>query len=115
MSREQIALLGSAEVVKPFGVLGLNCFELEDAAQARDTFLSLAAEEATGLILISERLAAGLLPEIEKIKRQSLPAVFILPEYRTKTDLGLRRLENTLSRAIGKKLTDGQALARTEA
>jgi len=104
MAREQIALLGSAEVVKPFGVLGLKCFELEDIQRARELLLELAADESTGLILLAEKLAAGLLPEIEKIKRQNLPALFILPEYKTKTNLGLRRLENTLARAVGKSL-----------
>ena len=104
MSRSQIALLGPAEVVKPFGVLGINCFALEETDKARDLLLDLARAEDTGLILIAEKLAAGLLPEIEKIKKQTLPALFILPEYKTKTDLGLHRLENTLARAVGKAL-----------
>lgn len=104
MSREQIALLGPAEIVKTFGVLGIKCFALEEADKARELLLALAREEDTGLILIAEKLAAGLLPEIEKIKRQSLPALFILPEYKTKTNLGQRRLENTLARAVGKAL-----------
>lgn len=102
MTREKIALLGSAEVVKPFSVLGINCFELEDADKARELLEDLARDADTGLILLAEKLAAGLLPEIEKIKRQNLPALFILPEYKTKTDLGLRRLENTMARAVGK-------------
>ncbi|MDR1453471.1 MAG: hypothetical protein LBJ25_05815 [Candidatus Margulisbacteria bacterium] len=102
MSREKIALLGPAETVKPFSALGVGCFELEDAAKARDLLDELARDEETGLILIAEKLAAALLPEIEKIKRRTLPAVFILPEYKTKTNLGQRRLENTLARAVGR-------------
>ena len=104
MSREQIALLGSSEVVKPFGVLGINCFEVSAVERAREILTALAGEEDTGLILIAERLAAGLLPEIEKIKRRNLPALFILPEYKTQTNLGLQRLENTLTRAVGKSI-----------
>jgi vacuolar-type H+-ATPase subunit F/Vma7 len=102
MSREKVALLGPAETVKPFSALGVNCFELEDAGKTRDLLAELAGDETTGLILIAEKLAAELLPEIEKIKRQMLPAVFILPGYKTKTNLGLRRLENTLARAVGR-------------
>ena len=104
MPREKVALLGSAETVKPFSVLGINCFELEEAAKARDLLHDLARDEETGLILLAEKLAADLLPEVEKIKRQELPALFILPEYKTKTNLGLRRLENTLARAVGRTL-----------
>ncbi|MDR2431756.1 MAG: hypothetical protein LBD99_05845 [Candidatus Margulisbacteria bacterium] len=103
MSRE-VACLGSAEVVKPFSALGLNCFELNSADKARELLLALAAEKDTSLILIAERLAKDLLPEIEKIKKQELPAVFILPEYKTQANLGLRRLENTMARAIGKSV-----------
>ncbi|MDR2428621.1 MAG: hypothetical protein LBD62_02315 [Candidatus Margulisbacteria bacterium] len=102
MSREKIALLGPAETVKPFSALGVSCFELEDAAKTRELLDELARDEATGLILIAEKLAAALLPEIEKIKRRTLPAVFILPEYKTQTNLGLRRLESTLARAVGR-------------
>jgi vacuolar-type H+-ATPase subunit F/Vma7 len=102
MSREHIALLGPAEVVKTFSPLGINCFAREDADKARDLLLDLARGEETGLILIAEKLAFGLLPEIEKIKKQKLPALFILPEYKTKTNLGLRRLEHTLARAVGR-------------
>ena len=104
MSREKIALLGSAETVKPFSVLGINCFTLETADKARDLLNDLSRDEETGLILLAENLAEGLLPEIEKIKRQNLPALFILPEYKTKVNLGLRRLENTLARAVGKAI-----------
>ena len=104
MSRELIALLGPAEIVKPFGVLGIKCFTQEEPEKARELLLDLARAEETGLILIAEKLAAGLMPEIEKIKRQSLPALFILPEHKTKTNLGLRRLENTLARAVGKAI-----------
>ncbi|MDR1323900.1 MAG: hypothetical protein LBK68_05630 [Candidatus Margulisbacteria bacterium] len=102
MSREKVALLGPAETVKPFSALGVNCFELEDADKARDLLAELARDETTGLILIAEKLATALLPEIEKIKRRTLPAVFILPEYKTQANLGLRRLENTLARAVGR-------------
>ena len=104
MPREKVALLGSAETVKPFSILGINCFELEDAGKARNLLVELSRDEETGLILLAEKLAADLLPEIEKIKRQELPALFILPEYKTKVNLGLRRLENTLARAVGKAL-----------
>ena len=102
MSR--IALLGPTETVKPFSVLGVDCFELENTDKARGLLNDLVNDETTGLILLAEKLAAGLLPEIEKIKRRELPALFILPEYKTQTNLGLRRLENTLTRAVGKAL-----------
>lgn len=104
MAREQIVLLGSAEVIDPFSVLGIKCFELEEVDRARELLLEFSRDEEVGLILLAEKLAAGLLPEVEKIKRQTLPALFILPEYKTKTNLGLRRLENTLARAVGRSL-----------
>jgi V/A-type H+/Na+-transporting ATPase subunit F len=102
---KEMAIIGPAEIVKPFIAAGLNCYETQDVKKAGLWLEELARQENIGIIFIAETLAQSLMEQIEKIKTQSLPAVFIMPEYGSNLRLGLKRLENTMSRALGKKIS----------
>ena len=104
MFEKEIAIIGPTEVVKPFLTLGLNCYEIQDSTQAGEIIQQIVREDKHGLILIAEGLAEKLLDQIEKIKMRQLPAVFILPEFGSTKQLGLKRLESVMARAIGKKI-----------
>ncbi len=104
MSEQEIAIIGSTEVIKPFLSLGINCYETQDSVAAQEILKQLEKEQRNGIIFISESLAENILPEIERLKLKELPAVFILPEYGSRKQLAIKRLEKTLARAIGKKL-----------
>ena len=104
MLEKEIAIMGSTEVVKPFLVLGINCFETQDHDRARQILSRIEKEQKVGLVFIAESLAEPLLDEIEEIKLKEYPAVFILPEYGSVKRLGLKRLEKTMAIAIGKKI-----------
>lgn len=102
MSEHKIVIIGSTEVVKPFLALGVVAYETQDPVIALQHIKEV--EPTAGLILIAESLAEQIMPEIERLKLKPLPAVFILPEYGSIKQLGLKRMEKTLARAIGKKL-----------
>ena len=104
MPEQEIAIIGSTEVVKPFLSLGVHTYELHEAAQARALLRQLEQEQKVGVVFIAESLASGIMDDIEELKAKELPAVFILPEYGSEQRIGLNRLEKTMARAIGKKL-----------
>lgn len=104
MFEKEIAIIGPTEVVKPFLALGLSCHETQDPGQAGEILQQIVREDKHGLVLIAEGLAAQLMDQIEKIKTRQLPAVFILPEFGSAKQLGLKRLESVMARAIGKKI-----------
>jgi vacuolar-type H+-ATPase subunit F/Vma7 len=104
MPEKEIAIIGSTEAVKPFLALGVQTYETHDPEQALKVLRQLEQEQKVGVIFLAESLAEALLGDIEEIKKKELPAVFILPEYGSEARLGLKRLEKTMARAIGKKL-----------
>ena len=104
MSEHVVVIIGSSEMVKPFSALGAVTYETVDAQEAARALTKYSTEIIAGVIFIAESLAAQLLPQIEKIKVLPLPAVMIVPEYGSTQKLGVTRLQNTLTRAIGKAL-----------
>lgn len=104
MFDKEIAIIGPTEVVKPFLTLGINCYETQDIVQVNNLLKKIVTESKVGLLFIAESLAEKCQEEIDKIKSLTLPAVFILPEFASQKRLGLKRLENVLAKAIGKKL-----------
>ena len=106
MDEKEIAVIGrSAELVTPFLALGIRHHETHDADTARTLLAELAADSNVGLILISETIASMILGEIDALKRKTSPAVLILPKYNSTTQLGLKRLEQMMSKATGKVST----------
>ncbi len=104
MPEKEIMIIGSAEVVKPFIALGVNCQETQDAEKALALIKQVAQEQKVGLLFIAEKIAEQIMPEIEALKTKELPAVLILPEYGSKQQLGMKRLQMTMAKAIGKKI-----------
>lgn len=104
MLEKEIAIIGPTEVVKPFIVMGIHCWETLDPDKARALLAEIEREQKTGVVFIAESLAGAIMADIERIKLKELPAIFILPEYGSEKRIGLNRLERTMAKAIGKKL-----------
>ncbi|MBU0580117.1 MAG: hypothetical protein KKA19_02980, partial [Candidatus Margulisbacteria bacterium] len=93
MFEREIAIIGPTEVVKPFLVLGIHCFDTQNAVKTKELLNKIEREQKIGIVFIAESLAGLIMEEIERIKLKELPAVFILPEYGSDKRLGLKRLE----------------------
>jgi vacuolar-type H+-ATPase subunit F/Vma7 len=104
MSKHPVVIIGSSEMAKPFSALGAITHETIEPKEAAHYLTKYSTEVVASVIFIAESLAEPLLPQIEKIKQLSLPAVLIVPEYGSTKKLGVTRLQNTLTRAIGKAL-----------
>lgn len=104
MAEYPVVIIGSSEMTRPFSALGALTHETLDPHEAAGLLTKYSTVSLAGAVFIAESLAEQLLPQIEKIKQQSLPAVLIVPEYGSTKKLGVTRLQNTLTRAIGKAL-----------
>lgn len=104
MSEHPVVIIGSSEMVKPFSALGAITHETQEAKVAAQYLTQYSGEQVASVIFIAEGLAEQLLPQIEKLKQLALPAIMIVPEYGSNKKLGVTRLQNTLTRAIGKAL-----------
>ncbi len=104
MFEKEIAIIGTTEMIKPFLALGIECHETHDPVAAGRLLKEIVDAQKAGIVFIAEGLAEKLSAQISVLKTKSTPAVFILPEYGSQKQLGLRALEKTMARAVGKKI-----------
>lgn len=100
------AVLGDTESVKGFGAVGLEVFPCDDPAKAGPIFRRLAsagetAGEGYGVIYLTEELALVLDKDIRALEEQLLPAVIPIPGVKGNTGLGVRRLKESVEKAVG--------------
>ena len=94
------AVLGDTESIKGFAAVGLDIYPCEDATQAASLFRQLAAGEY-GVIFVTEEWAQKLDKEIREISGQMLPSVIPIPGVKGNNGIGVRRLKESVERAVG--------------
>ncbi|MBR7092528.1 MAG: V-type ATP synthase subunit F [Clostridia bacterium] len=94
------AVLGDIESIKGFTAVGLDVYPCDNAEQAAPLFRKLAAG-GYGVIFVTEETAQWLEKEIRAVSEQVLPSVIPIPGVKGNTGLGIRRLKESVERAVG--------------
>ncbi len=97
----KVAVLGDTESVKGFTAVGFSIFPCDDPAEAAPLFRRLVAGGQYGVIFLTEELAQLLERETKKLEDAMLPAVIPFPGVKGNTGLGVRRLHESVERAVG--------------
>lgn len=96
----RVAVMGDTESIKGFAAVGLDIFPCEEAGEAVHQFRRLAAGEY-GVIFLTEELTAVLEKEIRKLDGQPLPALIPIPGLKGNNGIGMRRVSESVERAVG--------------
>ena len=85
-----------------FKALGLDCFAVENAAEALAALRRLTREsDDYAIIYIEENLAAELEHEISRYKDSPTPAIILIPGREGSLGLGQNALKAAVERAVG--------------
>ncbi len=103
----KIAVLGAYDSIYGFAALGLDTYPVKDEEQALKTFRQL-AEDSYAVIYITEATAAQLLEEIEKYRKQFLPAIIQIPGITGNTGAGIEGIKKSVEKAIGSDILFGE-------
>ena len=95
----RMAVMGDTESIKGFAAVGLDIYPCDDPQEAVRRFRSLTGGEY-GVIYITEAIFS-LLDE------QPLPAVIPIPGLTGDTGIGVRRLSESVERAVGSDIIFG--------
>ena len=101
-----MAVMGDTESIKGFAAVGLDIYPCDDPHEAVRRFRSLTGGEY-GVIYITEAIFSLLDKEIRKLDEQPLPAVIPIPGLTGDTGIGVRRLSESVERAVGSDLIFG--------
>ena len=96
----KIAVVGDAQSVQGFAALGLETCPAETPECARPILHRLAKED-TAIIYITEQLAAGLAPELDRYRKAATPASILIPGKEGSLGLGMQQVKTTVERAVG--------------
>lgn len=94
------AVIGSGESVNGFGALGLKTYSIDDPQQAARTIAAL-AEDAYGVIYITEALYAEIQPSLERYQERLTPAIIPIPGVSGNTGIGMRNVSKAVEKAVG--------------
>ena len=99
----KIAVIGSADSVVGFRALGLDCFAVQDAQEAKHTLKELArpADDPYVIVYLEETLAEPIQDEIRKYHSQPSPAVILIPGRDGPIGLGQNALTQAVEKAVG--------------
>ncbi len=96
----RIAVLGDRDSIYGFAALGLEVFPVSDAETGARTLRNL-AEQDYAVIYVTEALAAGLEPELERYRENLLPAVIPIPGVSGNTGMGIGMVKKSVEQAVG--------------
>ena len=96
----KIAVLGDKDSVLGFKALGLDVFPAGGPDEARPILHRL-AREGYAIVYLTEQLAAGLGPELERYKDELTPAIILIPGKEGSLGIGMANIKTAVERAVG--------------
>ena len=97
----KVAVLGDTESIKGFAAVGLIIFPCDDPGEAVPLFRRLVAGGDYDVLFVTEELTVPLEREIKKLEDTMLPAVIPIPGVKGNNGTGIRRLRDSVERAVG--------------
>lgn len=95
-----MAVIGDRDSVLLFKSAGIRVAPASNTQEARKVFDEL-VEANFAVIFITEQLAAGMQDRIEEIALGPLPSVVLIPNNKGSLGLGLKRVRETVKKAVG--------------
>ena len=88
----KIAVIGDRDSIYGFAALGLDVYPADDEQTGRALFRRI-VEGEYAVAYITEKLAADLADEIEKLRFRPLPAVILIPGVSGNTGMGIQNVK----------------------
>ena len=101
-----ITVLGDYDSIYGFAALGLDIFPVNGPEEAKQTLTQL-AEAKTGIIYVTEALAAVLKHEIDRYKDAIVPTIIQIPGISGNTGSGIEGVKKSVEQAVGSDILFG--------
>jgi V/A-type H+-transporting ATPase subunit F len=97
----KIKMIAPKYLVAPLAALGIETHAAESETEARSALESALGKKEPALIFITERLAAGLQAEIEKMNQKPDTNIVLIPDNRGSTGLAAAQIHHLVRNSIG--------------
>ncbi|HHX00090.1 MAG TPA: V-type ATP synthase subunit F [Acholeplasmataceae bacterium] len=100
MEKNEIAAIGSNDLVILFNAVGIRTFQTDDVALVDRTIFDLANENYK-IIYISEDIYEKIPDVIEKYNNRTFPILIPIPTTEEGKGIGLKKIKENVEKAIG--------------
>jgi V/A-type H+-transporting ATPase subunit F len=97
----KIKLIGPKYLIGPLAILGIETFPAESEAEACTALENASTKREPTLIFLTERLAADLRSEVEKLNRRTDMNVVLIPDNQGSTGLAASQIDKLVRNSIG--------------
>lgn len=97
----KIAVIGDGESVTAFLAIGADVRKVTSGDEAHDVLKTLASSGEYAVILVTENYAAQMDALMQKLKKQTYPAVLAIPGSTGSNGFGMAGLRKDVEKAVG--------------
>jgi V/A-type H+-transporting ATPase subunit F len=108
MSTFKMAVIGEEDLIRGFGLLGLELFPAADEKEARAILYRLKDDQEYGVIFITESIAQGFTGDIEEWGSRPLPCITYIPGSAGSEGFALERIRRIVEKAVGVDILKGK-------
>ena len=100
MSVSDVAVVGDKDSIMCFRAIGVSTFPVSEVGEAKALVRKLVRERVS-VIFVTEQIGQGMMDMIDELARESLPSIVLIPNNQGTLGLGMNRIRQTVTRAVG--------------
>lgn|SRR5690554_6732464 len=108
MSTFKMAVIGEEDLIRGFGLLGIELFPVASGEEARNLLFNLKDDQEYGVIFITESIAQGFTGEIEEWGSRPLPCITYIPGVAGSEGYAAARIRRIVEKAVGVDILKGK-------
>lgn len=108
MSTYKTAVIGEEDLIRGFGLLGLELFPVANGEEAKEIINRLKDDRNYGVIFITESIAQGFTGEIEEWGSRPLPCITYIPGTVGSEGYAMARIRRIVEKAVGVDILKGK-------
>lgn len=108
MGLYKMAVIGEEDLIRGFGLVGLELFYAKDANDARRMLQELKDQPDYGIIFITESIAQSFLADVEAWGNRPLPSIVFIPGVSGNEGFAMERIRRIVERAVGADILKGK-------
>ncbi len=97
----KIAVIGDGESATAFLAIGAAVYKADDEYAAADILRDISKTDEYAVILVTENYAAKMESLMQKLKRQTYPAVLSIPSSTGSNGFGMAGVKKDVEKAVG--------------
>lgn len=113
MGSYKMAVIGEEDLIRGFGLVGLELFPAADDHEARQILQEIKDQPNYGIIFITESIAQNILAEVEEWGSRPLPSIVFIPGVSGNEGFAMERIRRIVERAVGADILKGKEVGNT--